>query len=114
MAGDGVDPNTCFMICFNSLEVTGSWINKRRRRTATSSTEIAATSRQNPQKTNHNQIFWGDMFDTKFSKTASLSYTMHVWLPVCPHVHNLRTTKHIFIKSDTEEFHENLSCSSFT
>jgi hypothetical protein len=56
-----------------------------------------------------------DTFDTKCSKTASLSYTMHVWLPVCPHVHNPRITKHIFIKSYAGEFHENLSmCSSFT
>jgi hypothetical protein len=85
MADDGVDPNTCFIICFNNVEVTGSWINKRRRRTATSSTEIAATSTQNPQITNHNQIFL-DMFDTKCSKSDSISYTMLVWLPVCPHV----------------------------
>jgi hypothetical protein len=59
MTDDGVDPNTCFIICFNSVEVTGSWINKRRRRTATSSTEIAAPSTQNPQKTSHDQIFFG-------------------------------------------------------
>ena len=56
MTDDGVDPNTCFIICFNSVEVTGSWINKRRRRTATSSTEIAAISTRNPQITCHNQI----------------------------------------------------------
>jgi len=85
MADDGEDPNTCFIICLNSVEVTGSWTNKRKRRTATSSTEITAPSTQNPQKTSHNQIFL-DMFDTKCSKTASISYTMHVWLPVCPHV----------------------------
>jgi len=85
MADDGVNPNTCFIICLNSVEVTGSWINKRRRRTAASSTEIAAASTQNPQKTSHDYIFL-DMFDTKCSKTASISYTTHVWLPVCLHV----------------------------
>jgi len=93
MADDGVDPNTCFIICLNSVEVTGSWINKRRRRTAASSTEIAAPSTQKPQKTSHNQNFL-DMFDTKCSKTASISYTTHVRLPVCPHVttHELPNT----------------------
>jgi hypothetical protein len=59
MADDGVDPNTCFIICCNSVEVTGSWINKCRRRTATSSVETAAPPMQNPQKTSHNQIFFG-------------------------------------------------------
>jgi hypothetical protein len=46
MTDEGNDPNTCFIICFNSAEVAGSWINKRRRRTATSSTEVAVLSKK--------------------------------------------------------------------
>jgi hypothetical protein len=75
MADDGVDPYTCFIICFSSVEVTGSWINKRRRRTATSSTEIFATSTQNPQKKKkgHNQIFFGICFIQNVPKLLLLA-----------------------------------------